>query len=155
MLNLSPQDAKLQYIRNWQALQDFGITYFLVKVGRSKKEVGIREVDGCPCQGRPARSFRSLFQGLTLPPLSSLPSCSPGVARHCLQPANPDGPTHAGAEEDMAVQRDEILERQLGVEAATNRPRRGEASLPLPFGRPEDSSRVYWWEHLALTAQRE
>ena len=39
MLNLSPQDAKLQYIRNWQALQDFGIIYFLVKVGRSKKEV--------------------------------------------------------------------------------------------------------------------
>lgn len=40
MLNLSNIDAKLQYIRNWQALQDFGITYFLVKVGKSKKEVG-------------------------------------------------------------------------------------------------------------------
>lgn len=40
MLNLSVQDAKLQYIRNWQALQDFGIIYFLVKQGRSKKEVG-------------------------------------------------------------------------------------------------------------------
>lgn len=39
MLNLSVQDAKLQYIRNWQALQDFGIIYFLVKQGRSKKEV--------------------------------------------------------------------------------------------------------------------
>lgn len=38
MLNLSVQDAKLQYIRNWQALQDFGIQYFLVKIGRSKKE---------------------------------------------------------------------------------------------------------------------
>lgn len=38
MLNLSALDAKLQYIRNWQALQDFGITYFLVKVGKSKKE---------------------------------------------------------------------------------------------------------------------
>jgi hypothetical protein len=38
MLNLSMQDAKLQYIRNWQALQDFGIVYFLVKQGRSKKE---------------------------------------------------------------------------------------------------------------------
>lgn len=40
MLNLSNLDAKLQYIRNWQALQDFGITYFLVKVGKSRKEVG-------------------------------------------------------------------------------------------------------------------
>jgi len=38
MLTLSMHDAKLQYIRNWQALQDFGITYFLVKVGRSRKE---------------------------------------------------------------------------------------------------------------------
>jgi len=45
MLNLSVMDAKLQYIRNWQALQDFGISYFLVKVGRSKKEVGW--VGGC------------------------------------------------------------------------------------------------------------
>lgn len=39
MLNLTTYDAKLQYIRNWQALQDFGITYFLVKVGKSRKEV--------------------------------------------------------------------------------------------------------------------
>lgn len=38
MLNLTSNDAKLQYIRNWQALQGFGITYFLVKVGRSRKE---------------------------------------------------------------------------------------------------------------------
>ena len=39
MLSLTVADAKLQYIRNWQALQDFGITYFVVKVGRNKKEV--------------------------------------------------------------------------------------------------------------------
>jgi hypothetical protein len=39
MLSLNVADAKLQYIRNWQALQDFGITYFVVKVGRNKKEV--------------------------------------------------------------------------------------------------------------------
>lgn len=39
MLSLSAADAKLQYIRNWQALQNFGVTYFLVKVGKSKKEV--------------------------------------------------------------------------------------------------------------------
>lgn len=38
MLSLTVADAKLQYIRNWQALQDFGITYFVVKVGRNKKE---------------------------------------------------------------------------------------------------------------------
>eukprot|EP00731_Ephydatia_muelleri_P027760 Em0019g633a len=38
MLNLAATDAKLQYIRNWQALQDFGIVYFLVRIGRSKKE---------------------------------------------------------------------------------------------------------------------
>lgn len=41
MLSLSVADAKLQYIRNWQALQDFGITYFVVKVGRNKKEVSL------------------------------------------------------------------------------------------------------------------
>ena len=56
MLNLSPQDAKLQYIRNWQALQDFGITYFLVKVGRSKKEVRVRQLDGCTQQAKPGLS---------------------------------------------------------------------------------------------------
>lgn len=44
MLTLSMHDAKLQYIRNWQALQDFGITYFLVKVGRSRKEVSKNSV---------------------------------------------------------------------------------------------------------------
>ena len=44
MLNLSVQDGKLQYIRNWQALQDFGIVYFLVKQGRSKKEVSVSDV---------------------------------------------------------------------------------------------------------------
>lgn len=38
LLNLSVNDAKLQYIRNWQALQDFGITFFLIKIGRSRKE---------------------------------------------------------------------------------------------------------------------
>lgn len=44
MLSLTVADAKLQYIRNWQALQDFGITYFVVKVGRSKKEVNWKQV---------------------------------------------------------------------------------------------------------------
>ena len=44
MLTLSMHDAKLQYIRNWQALQDFGITYFLLKVGRSRKEVSKNSV---------------------------------------------------------------------------------------------------------------
>lgn len=39
MLNMSLTDAKMQYIRNWQALGDFGITYFIVKVGRSRKDV--------------------------------------------------------------------------------------------------------------------
>lgn len=43
MLNLAATDAKLQYIRNWQALQDFGIVYFLVRIGRSKKEVSINK----------------------------------------------------------------------------------------------------------------
>ena len=36
MLNMSLMDAKMQYIRNWQALQGFGITYFVIKVGRKK-----------------------------------------------------------------------------------------------------------------------
>ena len=39
MLNMSLMDAKMQYIRNWQALSDFGITYFVVRVGRSRKDV--------------------------------------------------------------------------------------------------------------------
>ena len=47
MLSLSVADAKLQYIRNWQALQDFGITYFVVKVGRNKKEVSPWHLNEC------------------------------------------------------------------------------------------------------------
>ena len=39
MLNMSLMDAKMQYIRNWQALTDFGITYFIVRVGRARKDV--------------------------------------------------------------------------------------------------------------------
>ena len=45
MLSLTVADAKLQYIRNWQALQDFGITYFVVKVGRNKKEVSLLRIN--------------------------------------------------------------------------------------------------------------
>ena len=39
MLNMSLPDAKMQYIRDWQALQGFGITYFVIRVGKSKKDV--------------------------------------------------------------------------------------------------------------------
>ena len=46
MLSLSAPDAKLQYIRNWQALQNFGVTYFIVKVGKSKKEVSLPAFHG-------------------------------------------------------------------------------------------------------------
>jgi kindlin 2 len=38
MLNMSLIDAKMQYIRNWQALQGFGITYFVVRIGKSKRD---------------------------------------------------------------------------------------------------------------------
>ena len=68
MLNLSVQDAKLQYIRNWQALQDFGIVYFLVKQGRSKREVSglikhthsVSTLYGCVCYSRATYVYHSL-----------------------------------------------------------------------------------------------
>ena len=44
MLNMSLMDAKMQYIRNWQALSGFGITYFVIRLGKSRKDV--REVEG-------------------------------------------------------------------------------------------------------------
>lgn len=34
-------DAKMQYIRNWQALQGFGITYFAIRTEKSKRDVSI------------------------------------------------------------------------------------------------------------------
>ena len=55
MLSLTVADAKLQYIRNWQALQDFGITYFVVKVGRNKKEVRLTWYNNIPV-GQPGNS---------------------------------------------------------------------------------------------------
>ena len=33
--------AKLAYIKAWQQLPDYGLTYFLVKFKRSRKEVSI------------------------------------------------------------------------------------------------------------------
>ena len=61
MLNLSVQDAKLQYIRNWQALQDFGIQYFMVKIGRSKKEVRFLDF---ACHGRNVVQDLFIFLGI-------------------------------------------------------------------------------------------
>ena len=39
--NLSLQEAKLAYIKAWQALPDFDITYFIIKQKNSKKEVNL------------------------------------------------------------------------------------------------------------------
>ena len=36
---MSLMDAKMQYIRSWQALVDFGITYFIVRLARMRKDV--------------------------------------------------------------------------------------------------------------------
>lgn len=47
MLNMSLTDAKMQYIRNWQALGDFGITYFVIRVGRSRKDVSSVTLHTC------------------------------------------------------------------------------------------------------------
>lgn len=37
--NLSLVEAKMDFIRAWQALPDFGITYFIIKQKNAKKEV--------------------------------------------------------------------------------------------------------------------
>lgn len=34
-------EAKLAYIRAWQALPEFGISYFVIKMLNGKKEVGV------------------------------------------------------------------------------------------------------------------
>lgn len=43
MLNLTLMEARMKYIRNWMALQDFGVALFLVRFHRAKKDdvVGI------------------------------------------------------------------------------------------------------------------
>ena len=57
MLNMSLIDAKMQYIRNWQALQGFGITYFVIKSGKSKKDV---RRQGWKREGRKGRRERGM-----------------------------------------------------------------------------------------------
>lgn len=37
--NLNLIESKMAYIKAWQALPDFGITYFVIKQKNSKKEV--------------------------------------------------------------------------------------------------------------------
>ena len=37
--NLSLLDAKMAYIKAWQSLPEFGITYFRIRMQNSKKEV--------------------------------------------------------------------------------------------------------------------
>ena len=39
MLNLTLMEARVKYIRNWMALQDFGVALFLVRFHRAKKDV--------------------------------------------------------------------------------------------------------------------
>ena len=43
LLDMTLIEAKLNYIKAWQALPNYGITYFLVKMKGSKKEVGTVE----------------------------------------------------------------------------------------------------------------
>ena len=37
-------EAKLAYIKGWQALPEFGVSYFVIKMANGKKEVGKSEV---------------------------------------------------------------------------------------------------------------
>jgi kindlin 2 len=39
ILNLPLMDAKMRYIKNWMSLQDFGVSLFLVRFHRAKKDV--------------------------------------------------------------------------------------------------------------------
>lgn len=38
--DMSLLEAKLAYIKAWQSLPEYGITYFRIKMANSKKEVG-------------------------------------------------------------------------------------------------------------------
>ena len=42
MLNLSAMDARLTYIRNWQGLADFGISYYIVRFNKQRKDVSVK-----------------------------------------------------------------------------------------------------------------
>ena len=37
-------EAKLAYIKGWQALPEFGVSYFVIKMANGKKEVGKSEL---------------------------------------------------------------------------------------------------------------
>jgi kindlin 2 len=37
-------EAKLQYIRSWEALMDYGISYFIVRFSRAKKDVTLKMI---------------------------------------------------------------------------------------------------------------
>ena len=39
MLNLTLMEARVKYIRNWMALQDFGVALFLIRFHKAKKDV--------------------------------------------------------------------------------------------------------------------
>ena len=40
-------EAKLAYIKAWQALPEFGFSYFVIKMANGKKEVGITYMSLC------------------------------------------------------------------------------------------------------------
>ena len=46
MLNLSAMDARLTYIRNWQGLADFGISYYIVRFNKQRKDVSTLFIKG-------------------------------------------------------------------------------------------------------------
>ncbi|CAI8055865.1 hypothetical protein GBAR_LOCUS30458, partial [Geodia barretti] len=78
-----------------------------------------------------------------------------GAAGDSVQPTDSHRPPHHGAQEDVALLGHALVERQLGVETAPHRPRRGQAGVPVSLRRPKDPPRVYRREHLALVAQRQ
>ena len=50
MLNLTAMDARLTYIRNWQGLADFGISYYIVRFNKQRKDVSVKKL--CQCNLR-------------------------------------------------------------------------------------------------------
>jgi len=66
-----------------------------------------------------------------------VPSGTPGRG---LQQTHPDGHPHTRPEEDLAILRHEVVERELGVQAVESGPRGREAFVPMPLRRSEDHS---------------
>lgn len=124
--------AKLNYIRAWQALPKFGLSFFVVRFVHSKREVSFHHNE--------AHRHLLTFQ-------SNL-----GNSWHRPEPLDSYRHEHGRCPAHLVLCSHEVVACQLGGEEADRRVRRREARIRVPECRLQGAPRVHRRLHLPVDA---